>query len=364
VFNAHVAALPSEPPSSIEWERAKLISLKVECDDLNKTFTPPPLNAGNLSKTIRIASTHFDDGATIQFTVTGKFQLEDDDDGMGTVVVEKVWTPTLEAYNKGLILATRVDANGNVVDRLSNLYPISVAGVAEGIVEDARTKLGPLGTTNMRHDVVPTVELSRQSSEATVKASLEGMTVFVAGTHGNAQGFNDSSTASSSANPGFISWAEVATSVTGRGSAFPLPNLVAMYSCATMSSQYDPTAKSAFQLSGFDRGYVGFDAPVLSVLQKGNGNAGVDILDLNDYLHDHSKQLMSSLLDGLTLGEALNLANFVAPPRQMATGFQTNVLNMKLVGDPRMRLMQVYLSSAEETALIAGGGTVSWYYTS
>jgi len=35
---------------------------------------------------------------------------------------------------------------------------------------------------------------------------------------------------------------------------------------------------------------------------------------------------------------------------------------MKLVGDPRMRLMKVYLSNAEEAALIAGGGTVTWYY--
>ncbi|HJP84146.1 MAG TPA: hypothetical protein VJ835_11655 [Fimbriimonadaceae bacterium] len=342
VFNARVAPMPSEPPSSVKWERATLISLKVVCEDLNVTFTPAPLNAGNLSKTIRIATTHFDDNATIEFTVTGKFKLEDDDNGMGTITVEKVWAASLRSYNRAHLLATRKDYDPYQLD----LGPYGYSWNSIQGVTDGRPKI-----VSLKHSVVPASGSEKNQEEPAVGLGLLGSTFVFWFTHGWASGMEASYSSHADSNgvllpgtptndDGNLLWPEI-YDYCFMGRTVPPINLVLAYSCSTTSVY--PQCSDAFGITitifGYtiplnDRAYAGFARTVWSMGHR------VDVPAGYWPLYEHSNRVLLFLSQGNTIDEAVTEAN----DRVRVCDDVGQRLDMEVKGDQFARIIYVYMS--------------------
>ncbi len=63
VFRVSWGAMPEVPG----WDYAQIYALEVECDSMSETLTPSGMIPPSYSRTIRFASTHFNDGASIEF---------------------------------------------------------------------------------------------------------------------------------------------------------------------------------------------------------------------------------------------------------------------------------------------------------
>ena len=111
VFRVSWGAMPEVPG----WDYAQILALEVECDSMSETLTPSGMISPSYSRTIRFASTHFNDGASIEFQVTGFIYLEDWDTSSWEVI-EISHTAKVRAYNKGLAVAANVTEDGIVID--------------------------------------------------------------------------------------------------------------------------------------------------------------------------------------------------------------------------------------------------------
>lgn len=152
-FAATAPAL-ADPPPGAQWTSSDVVSLRVQCDDLDHTYyqvTGPHSPA--INKVIRIASTHFNDGSSITFTLTGVFRLTD---SSGSTDVTKTWTAKVKAYNKGLTIASNVEEGGTVIDEGSPYYPLSARRSSKELADYAITSSVGTSTTNAHHTMDPT----------------------------------------------------------------------------------------------------------------------------------------------------------------------------------------------------------------
>jgi len=325
------------------WDQVSIIHLKVQCDDLNETFIPAPGPQGpTLSKTIRFASTHFNDDSTITFTIKGKLDLVDLDNGMGSKQVEFTHTATLVAYNKGLTLATKEEYWDPPVDNSTDpptdrpkgywiespQFPDGYAQASQDAMPSARSAL-----TTAKHTILNS---SNFLSESELAPLLKQATCFFGFTHGETTNFRASQTDQLyfSGNPN-----EVANYVQSNRTALPF-NMVVMHACNTVGASGNGSwqAPAAFQVATIpgviaDKAYAGFTASVWSLTQK------------NFSLSKHAEIVYQQLVAGKTIKYAVDAANKKVIPK-VKSG---SPLFMVVKGDPYSKIVNVYLNSGEWT---------------
>ena len=313
--------------------------------------TPIPAGAS-----VRFASTHFSDGASVVIVMTAEFERQSrqygstGSNGIYDLPVRTVVaTRTVQAYNKLQTLGTNVDDTG-----IGNPQFVSSSNKTTGA---ATTLLNPSHTSHPGASALA-------ESKVAILAKSDFCTAVSAMVHGNKFGIFPSVANPSAPNPAtFVYSQEIKTAVEARST--PPFNMVAFWACATIdpANPFNSPCLAAYKSVGFlDRAYAGFDKIVNLDVFSGLAWANYDPNDPNDdigsaqyELGDHANLFWFLIHQGDTVQQALSLANAAYPPTHYNASDRPEKLPMGWYGDPRANLINVYLTQAEYDARIAAG---------
>jgi len=304
------------------WTDVQLLSVKVELDDMpDQTLYPGTPNPNTLSKTLRIASTHYADGTSITMKVTANVAFSN-----GTTSSTDSVSCELElvVYNKGLVLATKEDSTPSG-------YVVNTPPDAEGYAENAVNAM-PYAKTSlatMKHSLLnPSGDHFLRETELASK--LDEATTCFFFTHGEpgllrSSEIDELEFAYSPSTP-----SEVRGYVTSNRVA-PQPNIVVMHACSTLAGSGNTQwhAPYAFAVANVGsqitaRGYAGFTSTIYSLTAQGT-------------LTEHAKRVYEKLAAGSTLKKAVAFANELEP---FTIGEKTVLMVIR--GDNAAKLVGVY----------------------
>jgi len=301
----------------------------------------------------RFASTHFAHDTSLPVTLELSFHLTRLN---GSVIDKKVATTiTPKVYNKAFVFATKIPVN--------NVPPLPTASqTSKPAAIDAECELASYNHA-VQHGTGEIDAVDRATILSTSVLALS--TVFWADSHGgsNSSGFYDSFSESDPLH--FVTWGNVGLQVGNKNSgATPIPpyNLAILYFCSSLGAG---NATTAFDLTRqSDCGAAGFTGTYTTVIWAGRTDP-VNMLDiLNDppdaATRNHNQELMLRLCGGKALEDAITAANAAFPPRVRSNGVFVPC-EMTSVGDKRTRIVNVYLTMTEESAL-PPSKVFSWYY--
>ncbi len=308
--------------------------------------------ADGLTRNVRYASTHFNDGESVDIELDATAELTCEPDPNSSDAVPPPYNlvcPTLKIqnvmYNKGLTLATKeecypkphfvLDPMGQPVERPAGYYvdnpplPDGYAQISQDAMPAARSALG-----TAKHTILNS---SNFLSESELQPLLKQATCFFGFTHGETTNFR----ATQDNKLYFFGTPnEVQNYVQSGRTALPF-NMVVMHACETVggSGNLSWQAPAAFQLTAAqpskipNKAYAGFTAVVWSLTHK------------NFPLNEHAEVVYQQLVSGKTVKAAVDEANRKVIP-QSKSGLP---LLMIPKGDPYAKIVNVYLDSSEWT---------------
>ena len=315
----------------------------------SEVLSPGPFE---LLEGIRFASTHFADDASIPIEFDVIFVLQ----GQGLPDYPVALPPVvvnLKAYNKALYLATMEYWSGTQFlkpDDQGYPVPCQTADVAKLVIDAGAAKLN--GTT-MNHTTVPDngdgTTYRESEGQNRLDTNLSLATVMFACTHGEQGRFRASHADELWYSPTYSN--EVKTYVTSKPGTprpprdVPPYNMAFFYACETLAGGNN--APIAFGLLGLgspgevfpNKAYLGFAGKVKETLYQPS----------TETLEKHSERLMSFLMQGYTVTDALRWTQDPNgnPSAKRARSWSDGLIDMLVKGDTYARLVNVYLSGAE-----------------
>ncbi len=344
-MNKGAVADPTEPET---WDSVTLTSLRVQCDTMDKTWTPPggPFPPFSLSKSIRIASTHFADNDTITFLITAKYHCVDS--LLGTADLTFTHNATLKAYNKAQLLGQNKDQFGEPAAEMQSQSDILTQFMSDVL------------TTS--HSITPAPGLpARSETGATITGKTTESTVVSFLTHGSHINFVDSNYVDTI----WFIWGlpppvfEIITEVGQKASLYiPQYNIVAFWACGTLNGATE--CIDAYNTKSTNQAYLGFTDVLRLMLwtraeRDSVSNGMPEHIQRTHGLGNHATVFWDYLWLGYPVVEALRLANNLFPPVRWDGNAHVD-LPMQVRTDGLATLRFVYLTLNERTTLGIGLG--------
>lgn len=331
-FTIALEAFAPSNPQAPHYAVVAFDELKIYIEDtLVYSVTRSPGVSVPTSKAVRFASTYFEHGTEVELKAVAKLGCYN----FGTpppfpppLVLADTITTTLtmnvETRNRATVLATHEDLNKDD----EYVFTASPGAPQYSYVakQGAMAALDILGVN--KHQVVPSAygDLNQVVGEDVLLGYLQADNYLFAFTHGDSSmiraSFDDQGSGNGDEE---LTWSEIAsagrTTSTGR-------NLALLYACSALDG--GSSMKAALGISGPNRAAAGFTVPVWSAWDDENG---IEVL-----LNNHSTLVLTWLVAGKTIGEAVLHANETYSPRD-ADGELTE---MAIEGDAYTRSHYVY----------------------
>ncbi len=329
--------------------------LKIGGEEINLPFSVGPATFGETplycyDAKVRWQTNHFANGfKQIEFSPKVKVWRTNPGlvDGHGNVIqepyVEEEATFTLpvalnvNVQNVALVNATQI-CDAEVVCPVPGTpeYVLSAPNQAALGVADARAKL-----SGALYDVIANDQHYESAILEGSDPLLKKSTLFFTYTHGFVH-------------PTDIIWDtwanamtrdEIASVVAAKGD-YPPFNMVFFYSCDT--GNHGANWMSALGMSNRDNvAFFKFLVPVMAALKSENTEYSIDGSLMVDGLSEHSKVLLSQLIQGSNANVAREIANVEHRPRTKGSGSTYLSASMGMNGDQEATLNKVYKKSGE-----------------
>lgn len=336
--------MPEEPYNDPpQWQHMKLLELKCYIGNtLVETFVPEAgFSYGMFKKTIRFASTHFDDDSAVTLKAVAKFKFWNVDPPSEEIVNGVEALAVVKTHNKAQVVATQKDVDpktGTFIDgRNLGLYADTSKSSATAAIPAIQS---------MKHTVFVTQGLDDQP-KSSLLSRYPNQTLLFNFTHGGTTWFTDSYEGKIYfSNPDDVTPALGNSRTDEHGPGLvPHHNIVIMYACSTLGAQGNgswaaPIAfgvVSAPWVTKPNRAYVGFTG----LIWYGENE--------RTSLVKHSAKLLEELGKGRTIEQAVYEANRTSHVRTAGL----NSIAMILRGDKHSRLIDAYTGSRVNK---------SWFY--
>ncbi len=290
----------------------------------------------------RFASTHFRPNTQITVSLQVWFHLYEGNPPY--IVYDPISVTTTlkpKTYNRALVWTTQEEyINGQYeIPDPQPPYGCHEMGIKE--LEQARLYLGG---DALNHEVVPVAADEANRTGAQLLAEL-GKATFVHGaTHGTENSvrasFTDELFFKRPGNAPAASPIGVAIrSRTVNGVTYPQPNAAVMYACLTAKNIANPA--EAFNLTGVDKGYLGFSAILATrreAMRNGKGESSIA---------DHVEAFYKLLAKGETIREAAKKASKAHKLIAALSSNGRRAQELDYSGDKFARLVGVYRTKSE-----------------
>lgn len=346
-FTAWLEAFIPENPVAPFYHGVYAEELRIKIGETVVYHAVHPAQSVPQVRPVRFASTHFQNGSTIPVEVKAKLACYTWAGYPPVQVVqyhlEVTTTANLVSYNQSLSLATHeeyVQGVGYVFESVPDGFDYSYSALLGAL--SARDVLGL-----NKHLAMPAGGAVNEFNETELKVALGSDTVFIGFTHGETTGIRASYSDGNAGNGDeHLTWSELATVLR---TTSVLRNLVLAYACSTLAAGAAPA--QSLGVSGTDRAYAGFALSVYSVVQPPN-------LDDRVSLHLHMSYVITALISGLTIDEAIDDANTLYVPVVLSGKINVpHPMQLSADSDKLMRLFYVYAEDKAKLALWRS----SWY---